>query len=194
MSDSYQLPWQDPNWMKQAHEWIHVETTRQSIQITGAIEQPHLYPWSTVLHVPTNEGKLFFKATAPETIYEAALTQKLTEWVPDCMPELVAVDPVRGWLLMRDSGEQLRQSIRPAQDIRPWTPVIIRYAELQIELAEHVPEILALRIPDHRLPVLPPLYSQLLTDEESLMIGQEKGLTSGEFRNLKDKAPHFQQI
>lgn len=122
MTTQYQLPWQDPDWMKQAHEWIHTESKRHSIRISGDIEQPHLYPWSTVLVVPTEDGRLFFKATANETIFEAALTQKLAEWLPDCMPELVAVDSERGWMLMRDGGEQLRQSIRPTQDIRPWAP------------------------------------------------------------------------
>ena len=194
MANPSELPWQHPDWMKQAHEWIRTETARRSIQITGEIQQPHLHPWSTVLVVPTQEGHLFFKATAPETIYEAALTQKLADWIPDCMPELVAIDSVRGWMLMRDGGEQLRQSIRPQQDIRPWTPVIRRYAELQIELVERVPEILALGIPDHRLAILPSLYFELLADEESLMIDQDKGLTSSEFQSLKDKASRFQQI
>ena len=180
--------------MKQAHDWIYAETRRQSIRITGDIEQPHLYPWSTVLIVPTDVGRLFFKATAPETIYEAALTKKLTEWIPESMPELVAVDPVRGWMLMRDGGDQLRQSIRPAKDIRPWEPVISRYAEVQIKLVGHVPEILALGIPDHRLAALPSLYSDLLTDEESLMIDQEKGITSSEFQELKERASRLEQI
>lgn len=194
MPNQTQLPWQAPGWMEQAQGWIRTEAERRSIRITGDIEQPHLYPWSTVLIVPTESGRLYFKATAPETIYEAALTQKLAEWIPECMPEMVAVDAERGWMLMRDSGSPLRERIRPAQDIRPWTPVIVRYAGLQMELVEHVSEILALGVPDHRLNVLPPLYSELLADEESLMIGQEKGLTSAEFRQLKDMPARFQQI
>jgi hypothetical protein len=194
MSNPNQLPWQSPDWMDQIYEWIHAQAARQSIRITGDIEQPHLYPWSAVLIAPTDAGRLFFKATAPETIYEAALTQKLADWIPDCMPELVAVDPVHGWMPMHDGGEQLRQSIRPAKDIRPWEPVIPRYAEVQIQLVDHVPEILTLGIPDYRLAPLPSLYSALLTDEDSLMIDQEKGLSSGEFRELKEKASRFGQI
>lgn len=194
MANSYRLPWQDPDWMKQAHDWIYAETRRQSIRITGDIEQPHLYPWSTVLIVPTADGRLFFKATAPETIFEAALTEKLGEWIPGSMPELVAVDPARGWMLMRDGGEQLRQSIRPTKDIQPWLPVIRRYAEVQIALVDQVPEILALGIPDYRLAALPSRYSDLLADEESLMIDREKGLTTGEFQELKEKTSRFGQI
>jgi len=180
--------------MKQAQEWIHAEAERRSIEIRGVIEQPHLYPWSTILVVPTDQGRLFFKATAPETIHEAALTQKLAQWFPDCMPELVAVDVTRGWMLMRHGGEQLRKIIRPAQDIQPWAPVIERYAEVQVGLAGHVTEILALGLPDHRPMVLPSLYSMLLRDKESLMLGREKGVTATELRQLEELALPFEQL
>jgi hypothetical protein len=97
-------------------------------------------------------------------------------------------------MLMRDGGEQLRASIRPTQNLQPWEPVITRYAELQIGLAEHVAEILALGIPDHRLAVLPSFYSQLLAEKDSLMIDQEKGLTSAELQQLQALTPRFEQI
>ena len=96
-----QLPWHDPAWQKQAQAWIQAEAKKNSIDITGEIEQPHMYPWSTILRVLSNAGTLFFKATALETVYESALTQKLAEWYPDCMPELIAVDIERGWMLDR---------------------------------------------------------------------------------------------
>jgi len=194
MSVQSALLWQDPDWLKQAHDWIRKEAKRNSIQLTGEIEQPHAHAWSTVMRVPTNEGTLFFKATAPETIYESILTQKLAGWYPHCIPELVAVDTARGWMLMRDSGETLRGSIRPTKDVRPWEPVITKYAEVQIDLTEHVNEILALGIPDHRLAALPALYKQLLTDEESMMLDQEKGLTSADFHRLQNLSPRFEQI
>jgi hypothetical protein len=194
MTEQKQLIWHDPDWRMQVTDWIHAQTDRHSIHITGEIEQPHTYAWSTVLNIPTDRGKLFFKATAPETLYEAALTQSLARWFPDSMPEFVAVDAGRGWMLMRDGGEQLRASIRPAKDISPWKPVINRYAEVQIGLADHITELLSLRLPDHRLEILPGLYAQLLADEESLMIGQEKGLTSAEWQQLKGMTPRFEQI
>ena len=194
MTDETQLRWHDPAWQKQAHDWIRSEAERNSIQLTGEIEQPHAYAWSTVMRVPSSEGTLFFKATAGETIYEIALTEKLAKWYPDCMPDLVAVDTVRGWMLMRDGGEQLRASVRSTKDVSPWEPVITQYANLQIGIAEHVDEILALGIPDHRLAALPALYKQLLSDEKSMMLDQEKGLTSEDFHKLQNLSPRFEQI
>ena len=194
MSNPSQLRWHDIDWLKDATDWIYDEANQQSIYITGEVEQPHIYPWSTILRVPTDQGTLFFKATAQETVYEAALTQALVSWYPNCMPELIAVDAVRGWMLMRDGGEQLRASIRPTRDIAPWKPVISRYAEVQIGLAEHVTQLLSLGLPDHRLRVLPSLFTELLSDEKSLMLDQEHGLTSAEWQNLNNKISRLEQI
>lgn len=189
-----QLRWENPDWLKQASNWIQLQTSRRRIKINGPIEQPHIYYWSTVLRIPTNEGMLFFKATAPETVHEIALTQALAGWYPDYMPELVAFDVKRGWMLMRDGGEPLRASIRPTQDIAPWTPIIPLYAQVQIGLAEHVPELLALGLPDRRLASLPALYVELLTDADSLRVDKTNGLTSEQFRRLQELAPRVADI
>jgi aminoglycoside/choline kinase family phosphotransferase len=194
MAETSQFIWYNPDWQKQAHEWIRSEAQHHSIVLTGEIEQNHAYAWSTVMRVPSDRGMLFFKATAGETLYEAALTQKLSGWFPDSMPDLVAVDPSRGWMLMRDGGEQLRASIRPTKDVMPWESVIKRYAELQIGLADHVDEMLSLGVLDHRLHALPALYSLLLTDEASLMIDQEKGLSSADFQQLQNLKSRFETI
>ncbi len=188
------LIWHDLEWQKQAHAWIRSEAARNQLQLVGEIEQPHAMHWSTVMRVTTNEGPIYFKATAGETIYEIALTQLLANFQPNVVPELIAVDTARGWMLMRDGGEQLRASIRPTQDVKQWEPVIIEYAKLQIGLAEHVDAILALGVPDHRLAALPTLYSQLLADTPSLMIGQEKGLTSSEYQQLQNLTSRFKQL
>ena len=194
MSEGQKLIWHDPDWQKQAQAWIHAEAGRHGLQVTGEIEQNHAYAWSTVMRVPTQAGLLFFKATAGETLYEIAFTQKVAAWFPYCMPDLVSVDTARGWMLMRDGGEQLRAAIRPTQDVTPWEPVIVEYARLQMGLAQHVDEVLALGIPDHRLAALPALYAQLLTDTPSLMIDGEKGLTSAEFGQLRELTPRFKQL
>jgi aminoglycoside/choline kinase family phosphotransferase len=193
MNESH-LIWHAPEWQRQAHDWIRTQAQQRSIQLTGEIEQPHAYAWSTILRVASSEGMLYFKATAPETIYEIALTARLAVWFPDCLPNIIASDSTRGWMLMHDGGDQLRASIRPTKNVMPWEPVIVRYADLQIALAAHVDELLSLGLPDHRLSVLPALYSQLLTDEESLMIDKEKGLTSADFQTLQTLKPRFQQI
>lgn len=194
MTDKSDLLWLDPVWRKGAHEWIRARAEYNAIQLMGEIDQPHIRHWSTVMQVPSNIDMLFFKATAPETQHEIGLTQKLAEWYPSDMPDLISVDTTRGWMIMRDGGEPLRAAIKPTQNIGLWEPAITRYAELQIGLAEHVDEILALGIPDHRLVNLPTLYARLIADENSLMIGQEKGLAIDEYHHLKDLLPRFEGL
>jgi hypothetical protein len=188
------LQWEDSAWLKKVHEWIHSQTDKQNIKITGEIEQPHMYPWSTVLRIPTDQGTLFFKATAAETVYETALTQKLAEYYPANLPEFVATDATQGWMLMRDGGEALRASIRPNKDIKPWIPVIKLFSEVQVGCVDHVSELLALGIPDWRLMHLPKLYAELLADADSVLVDQPKGLTSEEFNRVQELAPRFAQI
>src|SRR5574341_841059 len=194
MARQLKLLWEQPDWLKRSHDWILTETVRQGIKITGAIKQSHIYPWSTVMRVPTAEGTLFFKASTEDVAPEAKLTQALAAWYPAYMPELVSVDTEQGWMLMRDGGEPLRASIRPAQNLAPWRRVIPIYAELQIALAEHVPELLAMGVPDWRLDTLPAHYVQLLENIGSLELAHAGGWTSNEFRRLQDLSPRFAQI
>src|SRR5690349_17683011 len=103
MTTQYQsTPWKRAGWLNQASAWIHEQLERQGIAVNGPIEQPHVRPWSTVLRVPTSQGDVYFKATAPTLMHEPALTEALSRWRPDCIPPLLAVDLARGWMLMPD--------------------------------------------------------------------------------------------
>ncbi len=188
------LLWQNENWLKEAHGWIKEEAVKNSIAITGEFEQPHVYPWSTVINVMTNEGMLYFKATASETVHEAALTQKLAEWYPRYMPKLVSVDFARGWMLMRDGGEKLRASIRPTKDVSPWKQVIPLLSEVQIGVSSHASELLSLGIPDMRLQHLPKILNDLLADTNMLRLDQPDGLSSEDYQRAQDLQPRFTEV
>ena len=188
------IPWTRPGWLEQVSIWIHAELEGRGIEVSGQIEQPHSYPWSTVLRVPTGEGTLYFKAASPVDPHEPVVLQSLARWRPDYVPELLSVDVGRGWILMRDAGDTLRDAILPTQDICSWLHVLPLYADLQIEMAERVPELVALGVPDRRLPVLPDLYEPLLADVHTLRIDQPKGLTSEQYRRLLDLAPRVTEL
>jgi hypothetical protein len=106
------VDWRDPDWLTDAHSWIRAHVPGTVIE---AIEQPHVYPWATVLRVPTSDGVAWFKANAPIQRFEAALMLELAEAVPELIVELVAVDVERGWLLMRDAGSRLRELVAGAE-------------------------------------------------------------------------------
>ena len=63
-----------------------------------------------MLRMPTAEGSVYFKASAPAHAQEAGLTEFLAHRRPESTAALLAVDTGRSWMLMRDSGEMLRSA------------------------------------------------------------------------------------
>ena len=87
-----QLPWEQPGWLEQATAWIQAQLAERGRHASGPVELLHQRPWSAFARVPTDEGAAYFKAPAPMFKYEAALTQALARWRPDCTVPLLAVD------------------------------------------------------------------------------------------------------
>jgi hypothetical protein len=151
--------WTDRSWLAEAHAWI-----RGHVEPSGPIEQPHVRPWSTVLRVPTAEGDVWFKANGAPFVHEAAVVSLLSQLRPDRVPELLATDVDRGWLLMADAGERLRELIEREHDLGRWLDVLPAYGELQLAAAPHADDLLAAGVPDRRLAVLPDQARDLLDD------------------------------
>ena len=151
------MQWTDPAWLGEATAWIDEHARR-----TGEIEQPHVRPWSTALRVPTSDGTLWFKANMPALTHEAAVVELLAGRAPTLVPGLVAVDHERGWMLMRDGGEQLRKQIERERNLERWLEVLPLYAELQLAAMPDAEQFIARGVPDRRLATLPQQYESLL--------------------------------
>ena len=173
--------WTDPGFIDRAHAWIGSQVT-----VTSAIEQPHVQWWSTAMRVPTVAGVMWFKAVADEGLHEVPLTALLAHLYPDDVPELIATDVERGWMLMRDGGERLRES---GEGVADWEVVLPRYAEMQLSAAPLVDRLLDMGVPDERLTSLPERVERLLTDEPFLMLDQPDGLTTDERVRLEAQIP-----
>ena len=156
--------WLDPQWRAAAHEWVEVNLERLTLVRTGDIEQPHVYPWSTVLRVPTASGDVWFKASTDALRHEAAIVTLLSSRRPDCIPPLLAVDIDRGWMLMSDAGERLRSIAERERSLDRWFDVLRLYAGVQLDLSDSVDKLLALGAPDMRLAVLPEKYEWLMDE------------------------------
>jgi hypothetical protein len=188
------LPWDQPGWLKDAHAWIRAALDAHNIRIIGAIEQFHIRPWSTVLSVPTAAGILYFKATAPTLAFEPALTALLAQLRPDVIPDLLAVDLQRKWMLMRDSGTPLRVFIKAEKSLERWRGILPLYVDLQKQLMPRIEQILALGVFDRRLETLPIQFEHLVADEPSMLVGQPEGLTPDEYQRLKAAGRAFEQM
>ena len=156
--------WTDPVWLADAHEWIHAEAARLDLGAIGVIDQHHVRPWSTVMRVPTESGDVYFKANAAALQHEAAAVTLIAAHRPDCVPPLLAVDLGRGWMLMADAGDRLRETVERERDLSCWLDILPLYAGLQIDLADHADELAAVGVPDMRLSTLPSSFEKMLDD------------------------------
>jgi hypothetical protein len=151
-------------WLDAVHCWIAEQLDGSP---TGAVDQPHVRPWSTVLRVPTANGIVWFKANHPDLAHEARVVSLIAARAPDLVPELLAADFERGWMLMRDGGERLREVIARERSLERWLTVLPLYAELQLELTGDAEQLIAVGAPDRRLAALPDAAAPLdLTGEK----------------------------
>jgi hypothetical protein len=156
--------WRDPDWLASVEAWVDDRLGAAGLTRTGALEQPHIRPWSTVLRVPAGTGAFWFKATTDTLRYEATIVETLAARRPEVVPPLVAADAERGWMLMSDGGESLRTVIAREHSLDRWLDVLPRYGDLQLALAGDVPALLAAGVPDRRLATLPGAYARMMDE------------------------------
>lgn len=156
--------WTDPAWLAGAEAWVEERLAELGLVRTGAVEQPHVVRWSTVLRVPTEAGPVWFKANDGSLRHEAAVVSLLAGRVPDRVPPLLAADPERGWMLMADAGRRLREVAPEEQSLARWLDVLGAVARIQLATRDLVPELLAAGVPDRRLATLPEAYDRLLAE------------------------------
>lgn len=183
---SSNLLWVQPFWIEQANRWIEDELHRHGREPIGAIAQPHIRHWSTVLRIPTTTGDIYFKAVIPDLAYEAALTQTLSCWYPQLVPQILAADRQQGWLLMLDGGVRLRECLETTDDNQHWITLLPIYAKLQQETVPYVDELLELGVPDRRLAKLPSQFQKLLENSEILGLHHPNGLNLEEYQQLQN--------
>ena len=91
--------------------------------------------------------------------FEVPLTASLSARWPATVADVLAYDIHRGWLLIADAGEPLRNLGNPPER---WLEVVPAYAHLQIGETEHAPDHLDAGVPDLRPGRLPERYGELL--------------------------------
>jgi Ser/Thr protein kinase RdoA (MazF antagonist) len=81
------------------------------------------------------------------------------------LPEVLAIDTVRGWILLADAGQPLREAFDPPGQLAVLRRVLPAYAELQAETMSSIEPFLKLGLPDRRLQRLPELLEELISGE-----------------------------
>lgn len=124
-----------PEWLAQAVHWTDAVLESLDVVRTGPIEQVRRRDWSTHLRVPTDQGRLWFKANHPGRFHEAAVLGCMADAVPGHVAPPVAIEPARGWMLTPDHGATLDSL--PVADERVWTRLLTGFADVQRKLLPH---------------------------------------------------------
>jgi hypothetical protein len=135
--------WSKPGWFAGASTWIADQMEADGRPMIGAPRHHQLWDLSVVLRASSAEGDVFFKCSAEAFRHEAVLTRALAERMPELLPEVIAVDAARGWMLMRDlGGVELGD-----QDQSPWPEGLVAHAGIQQSWLGRTDELVALGLP-----------------------------------------------
>jgi len=125
-----------PDWKSDAKNWI--EQTLKQLNYKKIDEQVIVEDWflGDVWRIPTDKGNVYFKATASLPLFsnEAGVCNLLTDIFKDKVPNVLAIDKARHWLLTSDFGEPLSEEV----DLTVWNDAYQIWGELQSLSVEHV--------------------------------------------------------
>jgi hypothetical protein len=169
--------WEDPGWRAGALDWATERLAERGRALDGEPEQPHVRAWSTAFRLPVPTGAVWLKAVGPGSSHEPALVVALGEWVPEHVLVPLAVHRERRLVLLPDGGATMRAAGGSAS-VPAWEAMLRDYAQLQVELVPHTDEMVDLGVPDLRPERLPGLVTELLGDDESLLLDRPGGLIS----------------
>lgn len=168
MSEARAAAWTDSAWVDAILSWARERLASHGRTISGAVEQSHVRPWSTVFRIPTNGGVVWCKAAAPGTAHEARLLTAFAAWGVANVVLPLDVDVGRGWLLLEDGGPTLRQT-RPDgtgdADLSAWEAILAEYAGLQRSVEDRAEELVRLGVPDGRPAVLADTLRGIVQDD-----------------------------
>lgn len=153
--------WHEPLWIAEVVEWIDAQVDRM-----GDVDQVHSYPWATAIRVPTKTGQVWFKACLDELAHEVGTLELLSARRPDLVPRVLASDRARGWLLLEDAGERMRELESRPGHLERWEEAVALYAQLQLEAAPDADDFAAAGVPDRRGSVAAQL-ARVLEDERA---------------------------
>ena len=94
--------WSRPGWLTEAGSWMRAQMGQAGYKDPEPPRVHHLWGVSVVLSAASVTGTAFLKCSGDRFRHEPLLTQALANHSPMILPDVVAVEPNRGWLLMRD--------------------------------------------------------------------------------------------
>jgi hypothetical protein len=180
--------WTRRGWYVEALAWSIALLREIGAVAAGTPEQLRAWERSFLMRIPTSAGAFYFKAAPPMFAHEAPLMTWLANHYPDNVPEIVAVDVERGWVLQREANG----AALPLNEVREeeeWYRAVRRLAEIQLDSSRRVRELRAVGCPHRGLEILARRIPRLCADAGAMLPGQPDGLTRREIEQIAALAP-----
>lgn len=152
--------WKGEEWRAEATAWADEALAAAGSERTGPAVLHRVYPWSAVLRIPTGDGTVWMKASAPPTAFEVPVYAVLARVAPERILVPIATDPERAWLLLPDGGAPLGE--RSDEPTAEMAPSLAAYGRFQRDLEGHVGDLLAAGVPDMRPEAMPVRFEEAL--------------------------------
>jgi aminoglycoside/choline kinase family phosphotransferase len=174
-------------------QWINAQLQPRGERMRHT-EQVRSGPAGYVLLVQTETNRYYFKVCENTSIHELALVAALSSWFPGCVPDVLAADDERHWLLMSDAGPTVRTLIRADGDRGRSEDIVREFAILQKKAIPYTGQLLAIGVPDRRPDKLPALFEQIIADTPALLVGQTDGVSEADLARLRAITPAVQAM
>ena len=153
-----------PGWFEGAAAWMVERMTASGHPPVAPPRQHQLWDVSVVLRAPSTDGEVYLKCSNELFRHEAVVTRDLAAGMPGLVPDVLAVDAERGWLLMRDLGApELGE-----QDEARWPDGIAAHARIQRTWLDRTDDLVGRGLPVRSLADLAADVGRMTRDDDLL--------------------------
>ncbi|WP_105188196.1 phosphotransferase [Pseudoalteromonas sp. T1lg48] len=158
------LNWDSPEWLERVQSWTNQNLAKLGLEPLGKLQKVSGWALGQIFKQNTNEGLCFFKAAAflPMFSNESQLCAKLSELMPEYVPQTICSSSEQQWMITRDFGGGLPEDA----DNSLWSKAFQRLARLQRHSTKHLDELLQSGCLLRRIADLPEQLSDALNDSE----------------------------
>ena len=182
--------WTRPGWFKEVYGWIERALRDAGLGAVQDIIQLRAWPTSCVLCVHAASGNYYFKAVPESLRRECAVTAYLAQHFPTAVPQVIATESARRWLLMAACPGRTLDTVT---DVVSWERAAMQYARLQVACVPRVRELGALGCVRRSLDTLAEAIGPLSTDTAAHRPGEPDGLSTAEIARLQACVPLLQR-
>jgi len=171
-------------WLGDATRWIDATIDTLGLGPPTDVTPIRERIWGAVLRVETPDRILFFKAEGYGAQPEPVILTDVARIQPGLVPDVLAADLERGWLLMADHGSPMWDSLDTVREIEVWEQIFPSYARVQKRSVPEIDRWIRAGVPDRRLHRLPALVEELLAEGSIPLDPDRRRAIAATFRDL----------